>query len=33
MKKKGRGRRREVEEEDDKGDEPPLDLLARFATD
>ena len=31
MKKKGRERRREGEEEE-KGDEPPLDLVAEFAT-
>ena len=32
MKKKGR-RRKEGEEEDEKGDEPPLDVFARFVTD
>ena len=32
MKKKGRLRGREGEEEDDKRDEHPLDMLARFAT-
>ena len=30
--KKGRRRRKEGEEEDEKGDEPPLDVFARFAT-
>jgi len=33
MKKKGRLKGREGEEEDDKGDEPPLIVLAGFATD
>ena len=32
MKKKGRKRRKEGEEEDEKGNEPPLDVFARFAT-
>jgi len=32
MKKKGRLREREREEEDDKGDEPPLVVLAGFTT-
>ena len=30
--KKEREKRKEGEEEDDKGDEPLLDVLARFAT-
>ena len=32
MKKKGRRKRKEGKEEDEKGDEPSLDVFARFAT-